>query len=219
MSNKLFFPGAADLTARGPRQETLHEQAAGAAAARFGRQVFVRGVVEVSNFCRENCDYCGMRRDNKTLERFRARHEQLAELLLNHRPASITDLNIQTGEDPVAVREVVLPLIRTLRQETNLGISVCLGTLSPALYTELHAAGATVYILKFELADATTYARRQAPGTLTERLDHIRQLARQGWHVSSGFIAGLPGESLEELLKEIVIQSPQRVWGRLWPRE
>src|SRR5207249_3386686 len=153
---------------------------------------FVRAVVEVSNFCRENCTYCGMRRDNKSLERYRARHEQLAELLLHHRPASVTDLNIQAGEDPVAVREVALPLIRTLRRETNLGISVCLGTLSPALYTELRDAGATIYILKFEIADAATYKRRQAPGTLVERLDHIRRLAKQGWHVSSGFIAGLP---------------------------
>src|SRR6185503_15940218 len=96
-------------------------------ATRFGSQVFMRGVVEVSNFCRENCHYCGMRRQNRALKRFRAGADELAELLLHHRPASVTDVNIQTGEDPVAVEKIVLPLIRTLRQETNLGISVCLG--------------------------------------------------------------------------------------------
>ena len=102
------------LEARGKAQERLHARAATAATARFGRQVFLRAVVEVSNHCRENCSYCGMRRDNRALARFRAHHDQLAELLIHHRPASVTDVNIQAGEDPVVVREVVLPLIRTL---------------------------------------------------------------------------------------------------------
>src|SRR5262245_57386916 len=134
------------LHSSGPQQAELHERALGASIRAFGRAVFVRGVVEVSNYCRENCAYCGMRRDNRGLDRFRARYDQLAELLIHHRPASVTDINIQSGEDPVAVREVVLPLVRTLRRETSLGVSVCLGTLTPALYDELQAAGASIYI-------------------------------------------------------------------------
>src|SRR5204863_6163016 len=117
-----------------------HERAAHASSETFGRGVFLRGVVEVSNFCRENCAYCGMRRDNRGLARYRARLDQLAELLVHHRPASITDLNIQAGEDPVVVREVVLPLIRILRRATSLGVIVCLGTLNRALYRELNLA-------------------------------------------------------------------------------
>src|SRR5262245_23396564 len=136
------------LNARGDHQALLHNRAGQVAAERFGRRVFLRGVVEVSNYCRENCVYCGMRRENSTLSRFRAQHEQLAELLVQQRPPSVTDINIQTGEDPVAVREVVLPLIRTLKRETRLGISVCLGTLSASLYDQLRQAGATVYIMK-----------------------------------------------------------------------
>ncbi len=188
------------LTAQGTEQEAWHERAAALAEAQFGRRVFVRGVVEVSNFCRENCQYCGMRRDNPKLARFRARHDELADRLIHHRPASITDLNIQAGEDPVVVREVVVPLIRTLRRETPLGISVCLGTLSANLYGELRAAGASIYIIKFEIADAVQYRRMQAPGTLDERIEHIRRLAALGWQVSSGFISGLPGQTAPELL-------------------
>src|SRR5258708_2655669 len=167
--NRGFFPTDQDLTTNGAVQTALHEHAAAATQERFGRSVFVRAVVEVSNFCRENCAYCGMRRDDKTLARFRARHEQLAEMLIHHRPASVTDVNIQAGEDPVAVREVVLPLIKTLRRETPLGISVCLGTLTPALYDEMKSAGATIYILKFEIGDAADYERFEAPVTLDER--------------------------------------------------
>ena len=144
-----------------------------------------------------------MRRDNRDLARFRAKYEQLAELLIHHCPASVTDMNIQTGEDPVAVREVVLPLIETLRRETSLGISVCLGTLSPEIYTELQEAGASIFIMKFECSDEARYEQLEAPGTLSERVRHIRQLAETGWNVSSGFIVGLPGQTPRDLLKNL----------------
>jgi biotin synthase len=200
---KNYFPAEADLISDGAAQTALHERAEDATRAQFGKKVFVRAVVEVSNFCRENCAYCGMRRDNRELARFRARHEQIAELLIHHCPASVTDVNIQSGEDPVVVREVVLPLIETLRRETPLGISVCLGTLSPELYSELQSAGATIFIMKFESGDAAQYEHLEAPGTLAERLRHIRLLAENNWNVSSGFIVGLPGQTPRDLLKNL----------------
>lgn len=205
VSNYDYFPTASDLALNGAAQAAFHERAAAVTREEFGNQVFVRAVVEVSNFCRENCSYCGMRRDNRALHRFRARHEQIAELLIHHRPESVTDINIQAGEDPVAVREVVLPLIGALRRETPLGISVCLGTLSPELYDALQAAGASIFIMKFEIGDAERYEQFSAPGTLAERLQHIRLLAENGWQVSSGFIAGLPGQTPQELLNNFEV--------------
>ena len=211
--HQLFTVSRELLRLRGREQEELHARAAAAAVSRFGRNVFVRAVVEVSNFCRENCVYCGMRRDNKTLSRQRAEASRLAELIIEHRPATVTDLNIQTGEDPVAVREVVLPLIRTLRRETNLGISVCLGTLNPDLYAELKEAGATTYIIKFEIGDRRQYAALQAPGHYDERLDHIRHLAAMGWNVSSGFIAGVPDQTEEEMLENFAVAATLPLHG------
>jgi len=192
-----------DLNASGSRQTALHESAAEATRAGFGQNVFVRAVVEVSNFCRQNCAYCGMRRDNRSLHRYRARQEQIAELLLHHLPATVTDINIQGGEDPVVVREVVLPLLATLQRETSLGVSLCLGTLTPELYDELKCAGASIYIMKFEAGEAARYEAVHAPGTLPERLRNIRLLAEGGWFVSSGFIAGLPGQSLRDLRADL----------------
>lgn len=191
------------LNASGTRQASLHESAAQATRDRFGRGIFVRAVVEVSNFCRENCAYCGMRRDNRALHRYRARHEQIAELLLRGLPAAVTDINIQSGEDPVVVRQVVLPLLATLQRETSLGISLCLGTLTPEIYDELQAAGASIYIMKFEAGNAARYEAIQAPGDLRERLRHIRMLAARGWFVSSGLIAGLPGQSIQDFQSDL----------------
>jgi biotin synthase len=198
-----YFPTEPDLIATGVTQLALHRRAAAATRSRFGRDVFVRAVVEISNFCRENCAYCGMRRDNRSLTRYRAKTEQIAELLIQHRPASVTDVNIQAGEDPVAVCEIVLPLIKILRRETSLGISVCLGTLAPELYVELKSAGASIFIMKFEVGNATHYEQFEAPGDLHERLRHIRLLAENGWAVSSGFIAGLPRQTAGDLLNNV----------------
>jgi len=95
--------------------------------------------------------------------------------------------------------EVVLPLIKVLRGKAGWA-SVWVGTQDQQIYHELKAAGASTYILKFETADPDDYAAKQAPGSLSERVEHIRWLAAQGWNVSSGFIAGLPGQNPTQLL-------------------
>lgn len=196
-----YSPCREDLAATGAAQTALHDRARAATGQRFGRRVFIRAVVEISNFCREDCQYCGMRRSNRALSRYRARQEELAELLLHHRPAAVTDVNLQAGEDPVAVREIALPLVRTLRRQTRLGVSVCLGTIAADLCAALREAGASLYIIKFETADADHYRATQAPGSLEERLAAIHALAGAGWKVSSGFIAGLPGQDTAALAR------------------
>jgi biotin synthase len=184
-------------------QHLFHARAGAARDAVFGRRVFVRGVVEVSNHCRRNCCYCAMRRDNRELARYRLAADELAELIIQHRPASITDIDIQAGEDPVAVREVVLPLVREIRQHTDLGITLCLGTLSPREYDELRDAGADYYVLKIETGDGDHYQFIEAPGTLAKRAEAIHYLASTGWKVSSGLIVGLPGQTHEHLVKSL----------------
>jgi len=177
----------------------LHEKARAARDKAFGPRVFVRGVVEISSRCRENCRYCAMRRDNQGLMRYRLAADELAELIIHQRPASITDIDIQAGEDPVAVREVVLPLVRELRRRTNLGITLCLGTLSPQEYDELREAGGDYYVMKIETGNREHYDLIGAPGTLAERVEAIRYLASTGWQVSSGLIMGLPGQTPAEV--------------------
>ncbi len=202
-----FFPGLDDLQSAGAKQQQLHEQAAAVARRHFGRKVFVRAVIEISNFCRENCEYCGMRRDNRDLRRYRFKLDELADLIIHQRPSSITDINLQAGEDPIAVRDIAIPLIKIIREKTPLGVSVCLGTLNESLYAELQNAGASTYIIKFETGSPKLYARRQSPGTFEERVGHICHLQDKGWNVSSGFICGLPDETDADLLNNFTVAS------------
>lgn len=191
-----YTPG---LGAHETRGQDLRQRAGLLRDKVFGRQVFVRGVIEVSNFCRQNCDYCGMRRDNRNLDRYRLSLEKLKEMVRRGVPGIITDLNLQMGEDPVGIREIILPLIETIRRETSLGISVCLGTHDSKLYDELRQAGASYYIIKLETGNRDHYRQVHAPGTLEQRLKAIRYLANTGWAVSSGFILGLPGQTPEHI--------------------
>jgi biotin synthase len=174
---------------------SLHEQARVVRDEVFGRRIFVRGVIEVSNPCRENRGYCAMRRDNHELTRYRLAADELAEFIIHHRPAAITDLDIQAGEDPVAVRELVLPLVRELRRRTDLGITLCLGTLSPREYDQLREAGADYYVMKLETGNSDHYDYLGAPGTLAERIAAICYLAGKGWKIFSGLRLGLPGQT------------------------
>jgi biotin synthase len=84
-----------------------------------------------------------------------------------------------------------------------LGIGACFGTLDTTLCQDLQDAGASMCTLKCECADRAHYAEFQAPGTLAERLRHVRLLAANGWSVSSGFIAGLPGQKPEDLVNNL----------------
>lgn len=194
---------SACLEFSGDAQERLHHRAAEIRDARFGRKVFVRGVVEISNYCRENCGYCAMRRDHRGLNRFRLAVDEILEDVLPGIPDFVTDLNIQAGEDPVAVREIAIPLLEKLRRETSLGLSVCLGTLREDDYAALREAGADYYVIKVETGNAGHYQFVGAPGSLEERISAIRHLAATGWKVSSGFVLGLPGQT-HEILGETV---------------
>lgn len=183
------------LQATGDLQMDLHQQAAETRNQVFGRKVFVRAVVEVSNFCRENCQYCGMRRSNRSLSRYRLELDELRRTIFEECPDIVTDINLQTGEDPVAVREIVIPLVREIKASGRFGISVCLGTLSESLYRELYEAGAHFYIMKLESGNPEHYKQMEAPGTFNERIENIRHLASTGWNVSSGIIIDLPGQN------------------------
>lgn len=193
MTSRTTSPAAIETSAK--KVNERHRRAESVRDEVFGRRVFVRGVIEVSNYCRQNCDYCGMRRDNRTLPRHRLSLEKLREVVRHGLPEIITDLNLQMGEDPVGIREIILPLIETIKRETSLGISVCLGTLDYKLYDELRQAGADYYVIKLETGNREHYRQVHAPGTFDQRLAAIRYLAASGWAVSSGFILGLPGQT------------------------
>ncbi len=194
------------ITARGDAQRRLHERAAAIRDRVFQRSVVVRGVVEITNICRVNCDYCPMRRDNtrrNTL--YTLDGEQILSAASAVRDAGINAIVFQGGEIPQTTRLVadVLPQVRALfddRVEVLLG----LGVKTEAEYALLKDRGANTYILKHETSDARLH-RRSREEELDTRLNAIRTLLRLGYRVGSGCIVGLPGQSLESLADDILL--------------
>jgi len=193
------------LESHGEKAEQLRNAGQETRNRIFGNTAFVRGVIEVSNYCRENCSYCGMRRDNRALSRFRIERDKIIRIIDVGLPAMVTDLNLQAGEDPQVINEIIIPVVQYIRAHTKLGVSLSLGTLSKSQYEALRNAGAFFYIIKLETGNSVHYRELHAPGTYEERLRTIRLLANSGWKVSSGMIMGLPGQTPEIIAQTIKI--------------
>ena len=194
----LIPPTAEDLTARGAKQTALHERAVGATRVQiFGRQrLCARGCRGFKLLPRELLPTAACAATTVTLARARARHDELAELLIQHRPAAVTDVNIQAGEDPVAVREIVLPLVRHVaarNRSRHQRLSRHAGL--RRIYDDLKAAGASdLYYEVRNRRRAAIRIRFKLPGNLDGTSEATSGGSpANGWNVSSGFIAGLPG--------------------------
>jgi biotin synthase len=194
------------ITAEGSVQTHLHAQAAAARNAVFGKSVIVRGVIELTNVCRVNCDYCPMRRENtRQNTSYILEPASILSAARAIRDAGINVVVFQGGEIPQTTRILldVLPKVRELfddRVEVLLG----LGIKSETEYRDLKACGADSYILKHETADPVLH--RQIRGeALAGRLTAIRTLLELGYKVGTGCIVGLPGQTLESLADDVVL--------------
>lgn len=194
------------IAAEGDAQRELHAAARAARDAVFGQSVVVRGVIEVTNVCRVNCDYCPMRRDNtRQNTSYSLDRDEILSAARAVRDAGINVLVLQGGEIPqtTALAAEVIPEIRRLfddRVELLLG----LGMKSLAELRLLKERGASSYIIKHETSDARLHqAVRGEPQE--GRVAAIRTLLGLGYRVGTGCIVGLPGQTMESLVDDILL--------------
>lgn len=194
------------LALRGAEQEALWSRARAARSAADRASVLVRGVVEISNVCRVDCDYCPMRRSNTTPgTTYIMSAEEIVEHAAAVRDANLDVILLQGGENVRSARVTAqaLPEVRRLFSG-RVEIILNLGLQSTATYESLFAAGADAYIIKQETSDAELHqAVRHEP--LAPRLAAIRTLKRIGYRVGIGTISGLPGQSLRSLASELLM--------------
>ena len=194
------------ITAEGSAQRQLHAHAAAIRDRVFARSVVVRGVIELTNVCRINCDYCPMRLDNtRQNTSYILERDAILSAARKVRDAGVNVVVFQGGEIPQTTRVLldVLPMVRELfddRVEVLLG----LGVKSEAEYRALKERGADTCIVKHETSDADLH-RRIRKEDLEVRLAAIRTLLKLGYRVGSGCIVGLPGQSLESLADDILL--------------
>ena len=192
------------LQVRGEEQEQLFAAARAAREQSFGRRVVVRGLIEVTNLCRVNCEFCPMRRDNtKQNTIFQLTPDQILDAVDDIKAAGINIVFFQAGEVGKTTRLVgdLIPEIRA-RFDTPVEILLCLGNKPDAEYEFLRSQGGTSYILKHETSDPELNERMRR-SSYAERVRCLRTLGRMGYKVGTGAIVGLPGQSVESLAGDL----------------
>lgn len=173
--------------------------------ARVGDEVHLRGLLEISNHCARECGYCGIRASNRGLPRYRMTADEIvagARRIAGYGYGSVV---MQAGEDPGLRREWVAGVIRRVRAETPLAVTLSLGERPDADYAAWRQAGADRYLLRFETSDPALFARIHPPlGTRPfDRVDALRRMRAMGYEIGSGIMVGLPGQTYESLAEDL----------------
>lgn len=171
----------------------------------YGNDVFIRGLIEFTNICRNDCLYCGLRRSNTALIRYRLTPEEILSCAEDGYALGFRTFVLQGGEDGHFTDEALIPVIREIKKRyPDCAVTISLGERSRESYQALFDAGADRYLLRHETADRGHYARLHPPGmSFDRRMQCLRELKEIGYQVGCGFMVGSPGQTEKELAKDL----------------
>ncbi len=196
------------LTATGDEQEVLFARAREVRRQRCGDGVLLRGLIEISNYCQKQCDYCGMRRNNKKLERNRLTADQILEIVQEIKRQGLNIAFLQAGQDP-GVDKMLETVIPVIKRDIGLPVLLNLGERDKRVYQRFRDLGADSYILKIEASDPELYEKTiHAP--IQRRLDCTRWIREVGMKLGTGNIVGLPGQTIDHLADDIMFEAQLR---------
>lgn len=171
----------------------------------FGNKIYTRGLIEISNFCKNNCYYCGIRRDNKEVKRYRLSKEEILACAKQGYEAGFRTFVLQGGEDGAFTDEVMCDVISALRNGyPDCAITLSLGERSEESYRLMFQAGANRYLLRHETANNEHYCKLHPEEmSLRHRITCLRQLKDIGYQVGCGFMVGSPGQTAQTLAEDM----------------
>jgi biotin synthase len=170
-----------------------------------GDEIFLRGIIEFSNFCERNCLYCGLRKDNKKLSRYRMTEDEIITTAQEIKKTGIPTVVLQSGEDAFYSTDIICRLIEQIREETELIITLSIGERPLDDYKAFQQAGANRYLLKHETASPELYKYLRPGCQLDKRIQCLRSLKHLGFETGTGNMVGLPGQTLEILADDLLV--------------
>ncbi len=176
-------------------------------AAYHGRDILLRGLIEFSNFCTRNCLYCGIRRNNQHVHRYRLSDYQIKAAVRRGFKRGLRTFVLQSGEDPGFGDERLKALIGWIKSYTRgrAAVTLSVGTLSKQRYADLFKAGADRYLIRCEPSDPQLHQSQRDGSTLERRLAAIRDLQEIGYMTGTGYMVGLPGETEETRIENALL--------------
>ena len=171
----------------------------------FGKKIYIRGLIEISNYCKNNCYYCGIRRSNRCAERYRLTTEQILSCCDNGYAMGFRTFVLQGGEDPRNTDEAICSLVDQIKTRyPDCAVTLSIGEKSRSSYQAYFNAGADRYLLRHETATDAHYRRlHPAELSLENRKRCLFDLKDIGFQVGAGFMVGSPGQSTKELLADL----------------
>ncbi len=169
-----------------------------------GDGVHLRGLIEFSNFCRNNCRYCGLRRGNKKLERYRIDEDTIFELAEHAvRNMGLKTVVLQSGEDMFFTTEKLCAVIRRIKT-LGAALTLSIGEKSLDEYKAYQEAGADRFLLRIETTDKKLYLENDPGMSWENRVECIKNLGRAGLEIGTGVLVGLPGQTIESHADDIL---------------
>lgn len=171
----------------------------------YGEDVYIRGLIEISNYCKNDCYYCGIRRGNKSAVRYRLTKDDILACCEEGYKLGFRTFVMQGGEDPYYTDDVMCGIVSAVRERySDCAITLSLGERSYESYLALYNAGANRYLLRHETANAEHYGKLHPQSmNLQNRKDCLFNLKEIGYQVGSGFMVGSPYQTTENLVEDL----------------
>ena len=172
----------------------------------FGKGVFVRALLEISSYCRNNCRYCGLRAANNDAVRYRLTKEQVLECCRQGASLGFNTFVLQGGEDTLQTDEWLADVVKSIKElYPEKAVTLSVGERSDAGYALLRSAGADRYLLRHETACEKHYSLLHSAVMSCENRKHcLRVIKEQGFQVGSGMMIGSPGQGMDELVEDLM---------------
>lgn len=192
------------LKSEGDDLNELYTRADRVRQEHMGDEVYVRGIIEFSNLCANDCLYCGIRASNFRVNRYTMTVDEILQAARLFEPMGQTTIVLQSGETPGLSDEDIGRLIRAIKSDTSLAVTLSVGNRSREIYSHWKECGMDRYLIRFETTDRRLFARLHPDCSYDERLECLHILKDLKVQTGSGFMIGVPGETLEILADNIL---------------
>lgn len=171
----------------------------------YGYDVYVRGLIEISNICRNDCYYCGIRRSNTKCERYRLTPEQIISCSDKGYELGFRTFVLQGGEDSYFTDEILGNIVREIKsRHSDCAVTLSMGERSRESYEFLRQCGADRYLLRHETADENHYSQLHPEDmSYTHRMNCLQELRDLGYQVGCGFMVGSPYQTAKQIAQDL----------------
>jgi len=195
------------LKCQGAEKEALFVEANEVRQKQIKDFICIHGIIEFSNYCQNNCLYCGLRCQNKALGRYRMSIDEIVKTAIravNEKGYKL--LVLQSGQDYFYTDAMLVEMIKRIKEKCRAFIFMSVGDRGHSCYRKMKQSGASGVLYRFETSNSVLFKQLHPEGKkLEERLDHLKFMKEQGYFIATGFIIGLPDQTVEDLADDILM--------------